>query len=112
MFANRADFDAAKKAQESAPTETEREQFEALAKARSLELDFFKHKTGFVYDDEITRLAWEFWQAATRQAIPAGWKLVPIEPTGKMVIEGLDIGIDAGKIRKIYQYMLNAAPKE
>jgi len=32
-----------------------------------------------------TASAWRTWQAATQQTIPAGWQLVPIEPTPEML---------------------------
>ncbi|MCJ9708932.1 hypothetical protein LWS69_07825 [Bordetella hinzii] len=43
--------------------------------------------------------------------IPAGWKLVPIEPTHAMVIEGLNAGLEhKDEPYFIYAAMLNAAP--
>lgn len=31
---------------------------------------------------------WQAWQAATRAAVPEGWKVVPLEPTSEMIEEG------------------------
>lgn len=43
--------------------------------------------------------------------IPAGWKLVPIEPTIDMIVDGQDTGSVLGpRVRRIYAAMLNAAP--
>lgn len=43
--------------------------------------------------------------------IPAGWRLVPIEPTHAMVIEGLNAGLEhKDEPYFIYAAMLNAAP--
>lgn len=33
---------------------------------------------------------WQAWQAATRAAVPDGWKAVPMEPTPFMLAEAID----------------------
>ncbi|WP_447872019.1 hypothetical protein [Serratia fonticola] len=44
--------------------------------------------------------------------LPDGWKLVPVEPTRKMMSQGHFAmgGTDRGKFRRIYQAMINASP--
>lgn len=49
--------------------------------------------------------------AAIRAGVPDGWKLVPIEPTIDMIVDGQDTGSVLGpRVRRIYAAMLNAAP--
>lgn len=49
--------------------------------------------------------------AAIRASVPVGWKLVPIEPTIDMIVDGQDTGSVLGpRARRIYAAMLNAAP--
>ena len=45
-----------------------------------------------------------------REAVPAGWKLVPVEPTQEMVDACFD-GTSTGGIQKGYRAMLAAAPE-
>lgn len=67
-------------------------------------------------------LAWSAWKAARRAPaapVPQGWKLVPVEPTEKMVLEGSCsqtfehghryIGEHAAKLA--WQFMLAGAPQ-
>lgn len=49
--------------------------------------------------------------AAIRAGVPDGWKLVPIEPTNAMVVEGVNAGLKhKDEPYFIYAAMLNAAP--
>jgi hypothetical protein len=51
---------------------------------------------------------------ATRPDIPAGWCLIPLEPTHKMVSEGLfaedGTYTHNGRMRAVYRAMLSARP--
>jgi hypothetical protein len=48
--------------------------------------------------------------AAPQQAIPSGWRIVPIEPTEEMIKEGLKYKAVGGGVATIYQKMLSASP--
>ena len=50
--------------------------------------------------------AWDVWMARAALSVPAGWKLVPIEPTPGM----LQAGEGAGRVGPAYRAMLAAAP--
>ena len=52
------------------------------------------------------------WQAATRAAVPDGWKLVPVEPTVKMIDAGLSEWNSIGSsIDRTYDAIIAAAPE-
>lgn len=59
-----------------------REAFEACADNLALPKGRLSDDT---YSNGITDHAWRVWQAAAQCAIPAGWQLVPIEPTPEML---------------------------
>ena len=62
--------------------------------------------TGFSYMDWGTQVAWVMWQAR----VPEGYKLVPVEPTRKMEMAGMNAG--AGFVsRSIYKAMIEAVEK-
>lgn len=94
-------------------------QLEAFSQwAESLDMDLTQignTKTGDInFSDCNTDYAWEAWQAALTQpkagdVVPDGWKLVPIEPTEKMV--GAGIMAYQGKCEDSYAAMLDAAPQ-
>lgn len=51
--------------------------------------------------------------AAMAATVPAGWKLVPIEPTAEMVAAGMDVGTpygDQGR-KDVWSNMVKAAPQ-
>ncbi|MBK5072551.1 hypothetical protein I2492_05950 [Budviciaceae bacterium CWB-B4] len=76
----------------------------------------------FIYA-QIALMAWQ----ASKQAIPTGWKLVPIEPTEQMLVSGLNeadplgelINWDAlrgdcttrGQLAGIFKAMIQVAPE-
>jgi hypothetical protein len=51
---------------------------------------------------------WEAWQEAMRQSVPAGWKLVPVEPTVEQKIAGDNAGWWCADK---YRAMIDAAPE-
>ena len=66
--------------------EKEREVFEAWAKNKG---KYVKRSTnGDAYISMTLNAEWEAWQAAKAQAIPEGFVLVPVDPTGAMVKAG------------------------
>ncbi|MBU9502880.1 hypothetical protein KTE68_22270 [Burkholderia multivorans] len=88
--------------------------------------------TAFVHADAIRRLFQDRAVASPAASVPAGWKLVPIEPTESMVVEGFESWPDqffsdpeawaayekmtacqkaAHKARLCYAAMLAAAPQ-
>ena len=88
---------------------TEREKFEKW---------FKDYLSGDGFEDEIdkaiekdqlgdykltsTFIAFDAYQAATKAAVPEGWKLVPVEPTEEMV--------DAGKVGYEYAKIADCDP--
>lgn len=69
--------------------------------------------------DAAARAAWEARGATTAAAsTPAGWKLVPVEPTDEMITAGISKGdaefygdaLVRAEVRSDYQVMLTAAP--
>ena len=66
---------------------TQREEFEAW---------FHKYDDNNFMTAEDRELMFEAWQAAKAQAVPEGWKLVPVEPTSDQF---------GGMVRDIIQWM-------
>jgi hypothetical protein len=71
----------------------------------------------FAYDYATTDEAEPLFLAAPQQAIPSGWKLVPIEPTKEMLDSGFEIDLEEETpehyevfLRQIYSGMLSASP--
>lgn len=65
--------------------------------------------------DKPSQLADSFrhgWLAALRTPVPAGWKLVPIEPTDAMAVAALNVSLNNPAINGVSQWaaMLAAAP--
>ena len=101
-------------------TDQERELFEAFASDDGKWLKDIERDSRGNYLLLTTAVGWMWWQAARRApVVPHGWKLVPVEPTEKMVNEGSCaqttqhghgyIGEYAAKTA--WQHMLAAAPK-
>ena len=62
---------------------------------------------GGCFEDNFLNMAWEMWQASAQRE---GCKLVPVEPTRKMEMAGMNAG--AGFVSKsIYKAMLEAVEK-
>ncbi|MFM2332314.1 MAG: hypothetical protein RIQ74_1137 [Pseudomonadota bacterium] len=90
---------------------TERELFLYELEGRGF---IFKNKTwihglgdvGGLFDDDQLNMVWEMWCASASRE---GYKLVPVEPTRKMEMAGMNAG--AGFVSKsIYKAMIGAAP--
>ena len=73
-------------------TSTEQERAEFEARFKHLDLTQEPDSWGAPrYKHDAISLAWEAWQTARRAQVvlvPQGWKLVPVEPTEKMISEG------------------------
>lgn len=99
---------------------SERDEFEAWAKRDGFGLE--RNHFGD-YERIATRGAWDAWQAARatpQQAMPEGWKLVPLEPTKEMwdAVNRLDDQMAAGgydgkgcSIEQAWDCLLAAAPQ-
>ena len=75
---------------------------------------WFGWTTDFTHHDKALRLNCPVEYAYTHPApIPAGWQLVPVEPTDEMKVAGSDaLGVyHCGSPSDIYKAMLQAAPK-
>ena len=98
---------------------TERERFESWARQRWTHPEDFdaRIKAPSKYNNYEVQAAWDAWQERAAQpapSIPEGWKLVPIEPTLSMCIQGDNAreNIDDGtRTPAIYRAMLAAAPE-
>lgn len=102
--------------------QAERARFEAWNRANWPNLDLSRGPLGD-YMQARVRSDWQLWQAALSAqpspaaAVPAGWKLVPIEPTWSMRNDGREFLIDG--IEKeperlayfLWKTMINAAPE-
>lgn len=62
--------------------------------------------------NSMVRSAWWGWKAAKAQAVPKGWKLVPVEPTHEMFCAGYHELEQSESIEAIYKTMLEAAPEQ
>lgn len=62
------------------------------------------------YSDADTGHRWAGWLAACSAIVPAGWQVVPREPTDEMVAAGWDVE-ELRTPDRIYRAMLNTAPK-
>ena len=88
---------------------TQREEFEAW---------FHKYDDNNFMTAEDSELMFEAWQAAKAQAVPEGWKLVPMDPTKEMFDAAFDapcIGhpeTSGQSYDSIYKAMLAAAPEQ
>ena len=90
-----------------------REAFETWAKAEDFSLALFGVRDRS-YFGVVTEFAWLGWQAARAQVpapVPAGWRLVPEEPTPEM-LDALRTYFDKRtRVEKCYSAMLYIAPK-
>lgn len=57
------------------------------------------------YLDRHVRMAWLAWQASTQRQ---GYKLVPVEPTGRMLKHGSCQKLVGGSVLDIYKAMIGA----
>lgn len=81
---------------------TERERFEKW---------FDDYDENLELKDRDRELMFIAYKAATKAAVPEGWKLVPVEPTEQMYLAGVKRCIFASEsISIIYKAMLAAAP--
>ena len=65
--------------------EEQRNTFETKCKLLKYNGDMTRHYIGNFYIDQTTNWMWQMWlSSANRQ----GYKLVPVEPTKKMIYEG------------------------
>lgn len=60
--------------------------------------------------DVSTRM-FRAWLAAKRDAVPEGWRVVPVEPTEEMLKDGYLMTEYPGNQAHVWAAMLNAAPR-
>ena len=73
-----------------------------------------------VIPNAMVQAAYWGWKAAKAQAVPEGWKLVPVEPTPEMMLHGSNCQHHAwndkecpmrNSRRSIWKHMCDAAPE-
>lgn len=91
--------------------EAMRKAFEAWAGENFMHVERHPSKPTYVHCTAVAE-CWAAWQAATRAAVPDGWRAVPVEPTVKMVDAGLSEWNTFGSsIDRAYDAMIAAAPE-
>ena len=72
-----------------------------------------KFEDGEYGNSFLANSAWKVWQAATAQAVPEGYVVVPVEPTGAMVKAGSwndhAHSLPDNHVIEIYKDMIKAA---
>lgn len=97
--------------------EAMRKAFEAWARVSGRTEKQLRRLSNGDYEVTATHWEWQAWQAATRAAVPAGWKVVPCDPTDAMVQASLHLDLSYMPIHDgedracIYKAMLAAAPE-
>lgn len=90
--------------------------FEAWARVSGRTEKQLRRLSNGDYEVTVTHWEWQAWQAATRAAVPDGWKAVPMEPTPAMIkatgLEDDDVIADVNDLlTSAYREMLAAAPE-
>lgn len=95
---------------------TQREEFEAWFISTGHEKTALnRHK---FYVEVMVEEMWKAWKAAKAQAVPEGWKLVPIDPTQEMfdaAFHAPSVGhpeTSGQSYGSIYKVMVSAAPEQ
>ena len=97
-------------------TEESRRQFEVWCKQRGYieRYYFFRQSHPNHYDDDQIEEMWMAWQAGKAQAVPEGWKLVPVAPNHSMrraMVQAINTSIPVmAMIETIYNAGIAAAP--
>lgn len=95
---------------------SERDEFERFVTDKFFDIE----KDHIGYTSWATAFAWKVWQdtraaarATPQQAMPEGWKLVPVEPTESMRLAPAKDrpGFSRNVAAEIYRSMLAAAPQ-
>lgn len=73
-------------------------------------------EVAWFFESSVRAIQEEAYRAGMADAVPDGWKLVPVEPTERMLVFGDDAARQCGlnnivPAGPIYRYMLSAAPE-
>lgn len=96
--------------------EAKRKDFEAWAMSQG-HIARELAREGDEYKNPSVHWQWQAWQAATRAAVPDGWRAVPVEPSPQMTVAAMDAyekitrSTPTAHPNDLYRAMIAAAPE-
>ncbi len=85
--------------------------FEIMTEREKFDEFFYGLIDHVMIGDKERELMFIAWQAATKAAVPEGYKVVPIDPTEEMIVAWYESQYSEENMLSGYDAMLAAAPK-